>query len=42
MRRRSKLEILESKRLEAVRKEEIEAKLAAFENMQMQIQTLQE
>ena len=34
LRRRSKLEIAEAKRLEAVKKAEIEEKLAAFDRMQ--------
>ena len=42
LRRRSKLEIAESKRLEAVKKVEIEEKLAAFDRMQAQLDSLQE
>ena len=40
LRRRSKLEIAESKRLEAAKKVEIEEKLAAFDRMQAQLDSL--
>ena len=42
LRRRSKLEITEAKRLEAARAAEVEKKLADFEKMQAQIQELRQ
>ena len=42
LRRRGKLEIAEAKRNEAIQKAEIEQKLAAFDRMQAQIDSLQQ
>ena len=41
VRRRGKLEIAEAKRNEAVKKAQIDEKLANYEQMQLQIQQLQ-
>ena len=41
LRRRSKLEIAEAKRNEAAQKAEVEAKLAQYEKVQLQLSQLQ-